>query len=253
MERRRAPGTPAGGSVTSGARGLLRGGLRPRGAPPILAAVRSVPGHDKWTSWRRRRRAPAAPLALAASLLALSPPASAQGRAPADRYDETFRKYSKRYFGPLYDWRVFKAQGLTESNLDPGARSGAGARGVMQLMPSTFREIASKNPEIQRAIDDPEWNIAAGISYDRRLWRQWEADSVTLQRREFMFASYNAGRGTILLAQSAARARNLDHRTWPSIEAVAPRVPRWRYRETLSYVRRIDDHLSALDEKGQGR
>ena len=175
----------------------------------------------------------------------------AQGRRHADRYDDAFRKYSKRYFGPPFDWRLFKAQGLAESNLDSTARSGVGARGVMQLMPTTFREVASKNPDIRHAIDDPEWNIAAGISYDRRLWLQWERDSVTSHRREFMLASYNAGRGTILGAQSTARELQLDHRAWPSIEAVAPRVRRWRYRETLGYVRRIDDHLLQLDDKGR--
>ena len=177
--------------------------------------------------------------------------AHAQVRPHPDRYDETFRKYSKRYFGPGYDWRQFKAQGLTESNLRSTARSRFGARGVMQLMPTTFREIASRNPEIQRVINDPEWNIAAGISYDRRLWELWEADSVTIHRREFMFASYNAGRGTILGAQSAARARRLDCRSWTNIESVAPSVPRWRWRETVDYVRRIDGHLARLDEQGR--
>jgi membrane-bound lytic murein transglycosylase F len=177
--------------------------------------------------------------------------AFAQGHGRSDRYDETFRKYSKRYFGPAYDWREFKAQGLAESNLDSTAHSGVGARGVMQLMPTTFREIATHNPEIHRVINDPEWNIAAGISYDRRLWCQWESDSVTLHRREFMFASYNAGRGTILGAQAAARARNLDARLWPNIEQVAPNVPRWRYRETLGYVHKIDGHLSKLDDRGR--
>lgn len=191
--------------------------------------------------------------ALLAGLLALvaAGDARAQGRPHPDRFDDSFRKYSKRYFGPSFDWRVFKAQGLAESNLDTTARSGVGARGVMQLMPSTFHEIASRNPDIQRSIDDPEGNIAAGISYDRRLWRQWEQDSVEAHRREFMLASYNAGRGTILSAQRAARAARLDARAWPSIETVAPRVPNWRYRETLGYVQRIDGHLSRLDDKGR--
>jgi soluble lytic murein transglycosylase-like protein len=191
------------------------------------------------------------PTVLLLAVLLAPAVAVAQGRGRTDRYDETFRKYSKRYFGAAYDWRVFKAQGLAESNLDSTAHSGVGARGVMQLMPSTFREIASRNPEIGRVINDPEWNIAAGISYDRRLWCQWESDSVTLHRREFMLASYNAGRGTILGAQAAARARNLDARQWPSIEQVAPNVPRWRYRETLGYVHRIDGHLARLDERGR--
>lgn len=170
-----------------------------------------------------------------------------------ERFDAAFRKYSKRYFGPGQDWRDFKAQGLTESNLDTTARSFVGARGVMQLMPTTFHEVASRNPEIQQRIDDPEWNIAAGISYDRRLWLQWEQDSVSDHRREFMFASYNAGRGTLLMAQRIARAESLDHRAWPSIERVAPQMRRWRYRETLEYLRRIDRHLESMDEQGRVR
>lgn len=184
-------------------------------------------------------------------VLGLATDAPAQVRPRPDRYDESFRKYSKRYFGPQMDWRVFKAQGLAESNLDFRARSQVGARGLMQLMPTTFREIASRNPELRRTIDDPDCNIAAGISYDHRLWRQWEQDSVDYHRREFMFASYNAGRGTIIDAQRAARAAQLDARAWPSIELVAPHVHGWRYRETIGYVQKIDRQLSELDDKGR--
>ena len=160
-------------------------------------------------------------------------------RRNADRYDDQFRKYSKRYFGVGFDWRLFKAQGMAESNLDSAAQRWVGARGIMQLMPNTFLEISTKNPEMSR-IDDPEWNIAAGIYYDRILWRLWAADSVEDHRREFMLASYHAGRGTILKAQAMARRDSLDHRAWPSIERIAPKVNRWRYSETLGYVRRID-------------
>ena len=133
--------------------------------------------------------------------------AGAQRRAVADRYDQAFRKYAKRYFGPGFDWRVFKAQGMAESNLDSSAVSHVGARGIMQLMPSTFVEIQSRNPEITR-IDDPEWNIAAGIYYDRVLWRLWQKDSIDAHRREFMLGSYNAGRQTILNAQSVPPSRD---------------------------------------------
>jgi soluble lytic murein transglycosylase-like protein len=158
-------------------------------------------------------------------------------RKPVD-YDDTFRKYSKRFFGPAYDWKLFKAQGMTESNLDMAARSRVGARGVMQLMPSTFRSIRSENEEL-KWIDDPHMNIAAGIQYDRKLWLLWEADSITDHRTEFMFGSYNAGRRTLLRAQGVARRSKLDPRTWPSIRTVAPRVPRWRHKETLDYIERI--------------
>jgi membrane-bound lytic murein transglycosylase MltF len=170
------------------------------------------------------------------------------GRRNTDRYDDQFRKYSKRYFGVGFDWHLFKAQGMAESNLDTAAKSWVGARGIMQLMPNTFQEIVSKNPEMSR-IDDPEWNIAAGICYDRILWRQWAADSVEDHRREFMLASYNAGRGTILSAQEMARRDSLDHRSWPIIERVAPKVRRWRYAETLGYVRRIDSLQAKMKKK----
>ncbi len=37
------------------------------------------------------------------------------------RYDPYFSKYTKRYFGPAFDWTRFKAQAIAESNLNPDA------------------------------------------------------------------------------------------------------------------------------------
>ncbi len=198
------------------------------------------------------RRGRIKPLAVGALLFYLlhSAPALAQGRHPEDRFDDAFRKYSKRNFGPAFDWRIFKAQGMAESNLDPAAASRVGARGVMQLMPATFKEVVSKNDDFQ-AIDDPEMNIAAGIAYDRRLWLRWEGDSIVDDCREFVFASYNAGRGTMLNAQTHARGEGLDPKKWPSIVKVAPRVKRWRQGETLEYLRKIRMYLERLDDRGR--
>jgi len=134
---------------------------------------------------------------------------------------------------------------MAESNLAPDALSGVGARGIMQLMPSTFREIQTHNPELE-SIDHPEWNIAAGIRYDRTLWRLWTENPTLGDRRNFMFGSYNAGRGTLLRAQDNARAKSLDHRAWRSIEEVAPSVRGWRYRETLQYVKKIETNFTVL-------
>lgn len=137
---------------------------------------------------------------------------------------------------------------MTESNLNPDATSWVGARGLMQLMPSTYGEIRSKNPDIGE-INDPEWNIAAGIYYNRRLWRQWASEAA--DREEFMFGSYNAGRATILRAQKVAIGKSLDARVWPSIRDVAPEVPGWRHKETLNYVQRIQISLERMDRKGR--
>jgi membrane-bound lytic murein transglycosylase F len=161
-----------------------------------------------------------------------------------DRYDPSFQKYTKRYFGVGFDWHPFKAQGMAESDLTPTARSRVGARGIMQLMPSTFQMIKSARPTF-KSIDDPEHNIAAGIMHDRYLWTLYPT-SPTEERMRFMFAAYNAGEGTIKRARSTAVKENLDAELWSSVEAIAPRVKPWRYKETLGYVKKIDANRVAL-------
>ncbi|MBA2683520.1 MAG: transglycosylase SLT domain-containing protein [Gemmatimonadaceae bacterium] len=183
-----------------------------------------------------------ASFALAVSALPYS--AGAQ-RVPSDRYDAYFKKYTKRYFGIGFDWKLFKAQGMAESGLSPTAKSWVGARGIMQLMPSTYQAIRSHRPEMT-AIDDPQWNIAAGIMHDRDMWQLWKDSVPDDDRWRFMFGGYNAGEVTIFRAQSVARASKLNERTWPNIESVAPTVPRWRYKETLAYVHTIQENRKKL-------
>ena len=125
-----------------------------------------------------------------------------------------------------------------------GATSWVGARGIMQLMPSTYHEIASHRPEFG-PIDQPEWNIAAGIMHDRYLWDLWRKNIDEDDRHHFMFASYNAGEGTINRALAAALKKG-GGPEWSSVERIAPSVQRWRYTETLGYVRRIDSTYAKL-------
>ena len=162
----------------------------------------------------------------------------------SQRFDPAFKKYSKRYFGSAFDWRYFKAQGFAESELKPNAKSWVGARGLMQLMPSTYHDIASHRPEFG-PIDQPEWNIAAGIMHDRYLWQLWQRDVPDDERHRFMFGSYNAGEGTIARALTVARTRG-GAPAWSTIEQIAPSVQHWRYTETLGYVRRIDSTYNWL-------
>ena len=188
-----------------------------------------------------------------ALLLASPAPGNAQ-RVPRDqaRYDDLFRKYSKRFFGVGHDWRYFKAQAMAESNLDSAARSYVGAQGIMQLMPSTFAEVQSRQTEFA-SIDNVEWNIGAGIYYDRQLWRQWKELAMNDERRRFMFGSYNAGHRTITRAREVAEARQLDAHAWASIEQVAPEVQRWRHDETLGYVRKIQRNYAQLVDRERAR
>ena len=177
----------------------------------------------------------ARPLLLLATLLAL--PMAAAARLPAgqldewtSQYDVHFRKYAKRYFGPHVDWRWFKSQGVAESGLDPDATSEVGARGLMQIMPETYREIREENPHFLDA-DQPRWNIAAGIFYDRKLYDKWRTPPAGKERLLFTFGSYNAGYGRIYQA-----LRKVPEQTG-SWRAVKPFVP----PQTRHYVRRIQD------------
>lgn len=214
-----------------------------RGTAVIVAVL--VATLPSWLGAQRdsvRTPSSAAPSAPQTPRSAVARRAAQRGNA---RYDETFRRYSKRYFGPAFDWRWFKAQGMAESNLNPEATSFVGARGIMQLMPSTYAQIQSRRPEFGE-ITDPEWNIAAGISHNRYLWRLWDGRAPEADRMRFMFGSYNAGQGTIGRALDSARTVEPAQPGWVHVEAVAPRVPRWRYRETLDYVRKIDSNYARL-------
>ena len=163
------------------------------------------------------------------------------------KFDPYFSKYTKRYFGPAFDWRLFKAQAVAESRLEPDARSGVGAAGVMQIMPRTFKEISKKNPLIKGTRMQPRWNIAAGICYDRQLWKFWKSRRPFADRINFMLGSYNAGKGNILKAQKISKTQGLDPNLWASIERSLPQVTGRRSRETLGYIKKIETIKEVLE------
>jgi membrane-bound lytic murein transglycosylase F len=149
-------------------------------------------------------------------------------------YDHHFRKYAKRYFGPNYDWRWFKAQGIVESGLRSRSTSRRGAQGIMQIMPATFKEIRQRNPHFV-SVREPRWNIAAGIWYDRQLYRDWEAELPARgDRLAFTFASYNAGPGAVARAY-----KRYIRRESARSGTVWEQVARYTPKQTRHYVARI--------------
>jgi len=151
-----------------------------------------------------------------------------------DKYDHHFKKYSKRYFGPFFDWHWFKAQAIAESGLNDNAQSQVGAVGLMQIMPATFGDLAKTNPHFD-ALRSPRWNIAAGIFYDRSLYRKFNHSS-TQDKLYKTFASYNAGYGRILNAEKRVK---VPPKHWKKIKTYLP-------KETQDYVARIRDLMGSM-------
>lgn len=152
------------------------------------------------------------------------------------KYDTHFRKYSKRYFGVGFDWRWFKSQGIAESGLKNSAKSSVGAVGIMQILPSTYADIHKKSPYLSSGtLDDPRWNIAAGIFYDRILYKRWQKTLDTSSPEDDLymtFASYNAGHGRISRVVRRTKKQKGNIAGWEDIKQHVP-------SQTRHYVKRI--------------
>ncbi|MBM3382615.1 MAG: lytic transglycosylase domain-containing protein [Betaproteobacteria bacterium] len=71
-----------------------------------------------------------------------------------------------------------------ESAFDPFARSGADARGLMQLLPST---AAKWLPNAKQELFDPSANVRVGVKYMETLFKRYDGNV------EHVLAAYNAG------------------------------------------------------------
>lgn len=169
-----------------------------------------------------------------ALLLAITSPATA-GPLGTDRYDDEIKKAAELFL-PGWDWRWLKAQYYQESRLNPMAVSPAGARGIAQIMPGTWRDEA---PRLGYAGLSPHVAgpaILVGARYMAKQRRTWSAKRHEDDRRRLAQASYNAGAGNIIKAQRLCDGA----RHWPEISACLPHVTGRNAAETITYVQRIE-------------
>ncbi len=98
-----------------------------------------------------------------------------------DAYDDIIAQAAATYG---IDKGLVKAVIHTESGFNPRARSGPGARGLMQLMPATAKRFAVDD------VYDPVQNIRGGTEYLSFLLKRFN-------NLELALAGYNAGEGNV--------------------------------------------------------
>jgi membrane-bound lytic murein transglycosylase MltF len=141
-----------------------------------------------------------------------------------------FQKYGDQYD---VDWLLVAAQGYQESQLNQAVKSPVGAIGVMQIMPSTGKDLNVGD------IGQVEPNIHAGVKYMRWMIDQYyDKEPMTdLDKALFAFASYNVGAGRVSQLRKEAARRGLDPNVWfHNVEYVAAEKIG---AETVTYVSHI--------------
>ena len=117
------------------------------------------------------------------------------------RYETLIQRYAAK-FG--VDPALIKAIIHAESRFNPYAVSKRGARGLMQLMPETARDLSVQD------IFDPEENIRAGVAYFKKLLTKFKGNL------RLSLAAYNAG---------------------PHLVAPGGKIP--PYAETKNYIQKV--------------
>lgn len=170
--------------------------------PPALSDPRGL------AAYRRHSLAAVRPDALAR----LRERAEAVGGAAADSLQRWRREVAQAAETTGLDPALVLAVMVRESGGDPQAVSARGARGLMQLMPGTARELGVDDPA------DPLQNLLGGSRYLAAMLQRYDGDL------DLALAAYNAGPGTI--------------------DRLGGRIP--NYPETRRYVAAVRDLAERL-------
>ena len=130
-----------------------------------------------------------------------------------------------------------------ESEFDPSARSGADARGLMQIIPGTASATARRIGSAYSgpsALYDPELNLTLGSAYLQQLVEQFDGSYV------LAIAAYNAGPSRSwqwLSDWGDPRTGAIDPVEWVEL------IP---FEETRNYVQRVMENLQVYRHRLAG-
>lgn len=163
-------------------------------------------------------------------------------------YDAEVQKYAEEYG---FDWALIVAQMYQESRFDPKAESWAGARGLMQILPTTG-ELFGVND-----LHEVDTSIQTGVRYLAWLHERFEPELTVQDRMWFTLAAYNAGLGHVRDARSLARKMGWNQDRWfNNVDRAMLLLSRRSFyqlathgyargKETVDYVREIRDRYNA--------
>lgn len=135
-------------------------------------------------------------------------------------------------------WTMIHAIARQESQFDRAARSSANALGLMQLLPATAAETATKiglAPSTAQLTEDPIYNVTLGSAYFGRLMTSFGGF------HPLAVAAYNAGPGNarkFITANGDPRQPGVDVIDW--IESIP-------LSETRNYVQRVLENAVVYD------
>ncbi len=179
----------------------------------------------------------------------------------AERGDYAIRaaRYALRQGIPLTEVGYPKLKARLDDDLDPtlinglirqesafyeGAVSRAGARGLMQLMPTTAYRVARKmrvRYSKVRLTRDPAYNVRLGQYYLKQLLARYNGSEI------LALAAYNAGPGAV------NKWIRRSGRPGPSIQDKVDWIEKIPYKETRNYVQRVLENRNVYQNRGSNR
>ena len=141
------------------------------------------------------------------------------------------------------DWLNLAALAFKESTLNPNARGGGGATGLLQITPSAARRVGVSN------IQNVDNNVLAAVRYLALIRRKFFSSPKLNERARmaFMLAAYNMGPERVQGMRAEARRRGLNPNQWFfQVERIAMEQVGMG---AVSYVNSVNKYYLAFDRE----